>query len=96
MAALSSTPKSTIRRELNNKEGDNGMKKEYTVLGTWDVCNFFSLELLDIDYDTDKALTRFGAGGRKAWSSMRVDRYGRDYINRGGSRYYFDQCLAIM
>lgn len=72
------------------------MKKEYTVLGTWGVCNWLSLELLEIDYDTDKALTRFGAGGRKVWSNMRVDRHGRDYINRGGSRYYFDQCMAIM
>lgn len=72
------------------------MKKEYTVLGAWGVCNWISLELLNIDYDTNKALTRFGAGGRKVWSNMRVDRHGRDYINRGGSRYYFDQCMAIM
>lgn len=73
------------------------MKKEYEIIGTWNICNLLSLNLLKIDYDTMKVLTQYSdAAGRKAWSNMRVDRHGRDYINRGGSRYYFDQCLPIM
>lgn len=80
-----------------HKKESKTMKKKYEIIGVWSMCNLLSLNLLKIDYDTMKVLTQYShAGGRKAWSNMRVDRHGRDYINRGGRRYYFDQCMAIV
>lgn len=71
------------------------MKKEYTVLGAWCLSAYGGLELLAIDRYDEKVLTRF-TGGRKVWSSLRVDRYGRDYIYRSGCKYYLDECMAIV
>lgn len=71
------------------------MKKEYKVLGAWCLGMHYSLELLAIDHYAEKALTRY-TDGRKVWSKIRQTAKGRQYIRRGGCRYYFNDCMAIM
>lgn len=71
------------------------MKKEYTVLGAWCLGFYQSLELLYVDFDSNKVLTKF-TDERKVWSKIRTTKNGRQYICRFGFKYYFDECMAIM
>ena len=70
--------------------------KNAAPVGVYTLCNFGGLAVLDISNDGESAVCAWAFG--EGFESVRRHRIyttytGRNYINKGGRRYYFDQIM---
>lgn len=73
--------------------------KNRQAVGTYTLCNWGGLEILDIIYGLDdKAVACFNFGcGRTDIRKHKIytTTAGRAYIRKNGTRYYFDQIMKV-
>lgn len=67
--------------------------KTNKALGYWSFNGIDALFLIDIN--GDKVYTERSNGGRGAWSTIDIDRHGREYFCRIGNRFYMDELMTI-
>lgn len=69
------------------------------IIGTYTLCNFGGLVVLDIIYGIDDKLTTafsFGDGIKgKRTTKIFYDANGRDYVKRYGRKYYLDEIERV-
>lgn len=68
--------------------------KTMKALGYWAVDGINVLFLTsEKDY---RVYTEFSHGGRGAWSTVQIDKNGRHYFRRAGTKFYMEECMAIV